>query len=151
MVNSIKSRFTVPLLRNSGGELPQARCARRWPIRHRWFAHQRPGWTHRVQIETKRLAWGSPTVLSQHGKKSAVKLYVQGLAHEQLGQYPEAVQVYEEALALNPKLALSVGWVQWLSGSRQSSRMQPVIPLRLMKRKAPREIAARRGLGTCFM
>lgn len=64
-----------------------------------------------------------------------MKLYVQGLAHEQLGQYPEAVQVYEEALALNPKLALSVGWVQWLSGSRQSSRMQPVIPLRLMKRK----------------
>ena len=30
-------------------------------------------------------------------------LKVQGLAHEQLGQYPEAVLVYEEALALNPK------------------------------------------------
>jgi tetratricopeptide (TPR) repeat protein len=34
-------------------------------------------------------------------KPTALK--VQGLAHEQLGQYPEAVQVYEEALALNPK------------------------------------------------
>ncbi|WP_258371886.1 tetratricopeptide repeat protein [Pseudomonas fulva] len=33
-------------------------------------------------------------------------LKVQGLAHEQLGQYPEAVQVYEEALALNPKIGV---------------------------------------------
>ncbi|MCU0117761.1 tetratricopeptide repeat protein [Pseudomonas sp. B2M1-30] len=31
---------------------------------------------------------------------------MQGLAHEQLGQYPEAVQVYEEALALNPKIGV---------------------------------------------
>jgi tetratricopeptide (TPR) repeat protein len=27
-------------------------------------------------------------------------------SHEQLGQYPEAVQVYEEALALNPKIGV---------------------------------------------
>ncbi len=33
-------------------------------------------------------------------------LKVQGLAHEQLGQYPEAVQVYEQALALNPKIGV---------------------------------------------
>ncbi|WP_256220965.1 M48 family metallopeptidase [Pseudomonas sp. CHM02] len=33
-------------------------------------------------------------------------LKVQGLAHEQLGQYPEAVQVYEESLALNPKIGV---------------------------------------------
>lgn len=33
-------------------------------------------------------------------------LKVQGLAHEQLGQYPEAVKVYEEALALNPKIGV---------------------------------------------
>ena len=33
-------------------------------------------------------------------------LNVQGLSHEQLGQYPEAVQVYEEALALNPKIGV---------------------------------------------
>ncbi|MFJ2452602.1 tetratricopeptide repeat protein [Pseudomonas protegens] len=37
-------------------------------------------------------------------KPTALK--VQGLAHEQLGQYPEAVQVYEEALALNPKIGV---------------------------------------------
>ncbi|MBH3470613.1 tetratricopeptide repeat protein [Pseudomonas putida] len=37
-------------------------------------------------------------------KPTALK--VQGLAHEQLGQYPEAVKVYEEALALNPKIGV---------------------------------------------
>ncbi|MBJ2290576.1 tetratricopeptide repeat protein [Pseudomonas sp. MF5691] len=37
-------------------------------------------------------------------KPTALK--VQGLAHEQLGQYPEAVLVYEEALALNPKIGV---------------------------------------------
>lgn len=37
-------------------------------------------------------------------KPTALK--VQGLAHEQLGQYPEAVQVYEEALALNGKIGV---------------------------------------------
>ncbi|EJM31289.1 tetratricopeptide repeat protein [Pseudomonas sp. GM25] len=35
-----------------------------------------------------------------------IALKVQGLAHEQLGQYPEAAQVYEEALALNPKIGV---------------------------------------------
>ena len=33
-------------------------------------------------------------------------LKVQGLAHEQLGQHPEAARVYEEALALNPKIGV---------------------------------------------
>ncbi|WP_260620684.1 tetratricopeptide repeat protein [Pseudomonas protegens] len=33
-------------------------------------------------------------------------LNVQGLSDEQLGQYPEAVQVYDEALALNPKIGV---------------------------------------------
>ncbi|MCO7055689.1 MULTISPECIES: tetratricopeptide repeat protein [Pseudomonas] len=37
-------------------------------------------------------------------KPTALK--VQGLAHEQLGQYPEAARVYEEALALNPKIGV---------------------------------------------
>ncbi|WP_368491719.1 tetratricopeptide repeat protein [Pseudomonas sp. Hg5Tf] len=37
-------------------------------------------------------------------KPTALK--VQGLAHEQLGQYSEAVQVYEQALALNPKIGV---------------------------------------------
>ena len=37
-------------------------------------------------------------------KPTALK--VQGLAHELLGQNPEAVQVYEEALALNPKIGV---------------------------------------------
>lgn len=37
-------------------------------------------------------------------KPTALK--VQGLAHEQLGQYAQAVQVYEEALALNPKIGV---------------------------------------------
>ncbi|CRM14469.1 hypothetical protein [Pseudomonas sp. 24 E 1] len=37
-------------------------------------------------------------------KPTALK--VQGLAHEQLSQYAEAVQVYEEALALNPKIGV---------------------------------------------
>lgn len=36
----------------------------------------------------------------------ATALKVQGLAHERLGQYAEAVQVYEEALSLNPKIVV---------------------------------------------
>ncbi|WP_347710398.1 MULTISPECIES: tetratricopeptide repeat protein [Pseudomonas] len=46
------------------------------------------------------------TILNENPAWKSTALKVQGLAHEQLGQYPEAVQVYEEALALNPKIGV---------------------------------------------
>ncbi|HDS1765408.1 tetratricopeptide repeat protein [Pseudomonas alloputida] len=46
------------------------------------------------------------TILNENPARRPIALKVQELAHEQLGQYPEAVQVYEEALALNPKIGV---------------------------------------------
>ena len=37
-------------------------------------------------------------------KPNALK--VQGLAHEMLGQFPQAIEVYEEAITLNPKIGV---------------------------------------------